>query len=462
MPQIVDLSQPYGGQGKYGGTFKAIAGILDTIGRVERLRQERSLNAKIINVVAMGGGPQQIAQALAENQPQYSTGATGLLQQIAEQFAPPSMLERQYGGALTQAAIQKSLQKPTSLRTIGTGEVTSIFDPETGQITPTIHPSSRVPSTSVTVQTGDVEKSTKGQIEKDVIDLQTTLGELNQINKDYNEDFFTYRGRGRAYFTAIAEKAEIPIGQAAKQFLSQKTKFFADAKRVFLKFRKFITGVAGGIEEFKEIAKATIDPESDSPTQFQAKMTSMRDNAIRVSNLLLAIRNSGLDTKDKAIFKDAMSLISFTKIPLEVNENITLDDLINQKQEQSYNLTEQIIPDSVIDNMSLEEVEAALGKIEGNITLKPDLSKPKTSIEKGMVHQQNEMGQATTKIPKTEMSKIINVLPLSIRKEADKLTPNHRSRLYRKMTQFGYEKWKKLTDAQKRSAILQMINETRK
>jgi len=311
----------------------------------------------------MGGGPQQIAQVLTENQPTYSTGAAGFLQQIAEQFAPPSMLERQYGGALTQAAIQKSLQKPTSLRTIGTGEVTSIFDPETGQITPTIHPSSRVPSTSVTVQTGDVEKSTKGQIEKDVIDLQTTLGELNQINKDYNEDFFTYRGRGKAYLTALAEKAEIPVGEATKQFLSQKTKFFADAKRVFLKFRKFITGVAGGIEEFKEIAKATIDPESDSPTQFQAKMTSMRDNAIRVSNLLLAIRNSGLDDKDKTVLKDVLSLVPFDSIPLKVDENITLESLVEEPTQTPVN----IVPITATNPQTGERIQS----LDGGKTWQP-------------------------------------------------------------------------------------------
>ena len=111
MSQIVDLSQPYGGQGKYGGSFKAIAGILDTIGKVERLRQERSLNAKVINVVAMGGGPQQIAQVLTENQPTYSTGAAGFLQQIAEQFAPPSMIEGQIGQMMMKNVLQDPLDR---------------------------------------------------------------------------------------------------------------------------------------------------------------------------------------------------------------------------------------------------------------------------------------------------------------------------------------------------------------
>ncbi len=171
-----------------------------------------------------------------------------------------------------------------------------------------------------------LQKGTQTKLEKDVIDLQGTLTELGAIEKQFNEDFFTFRGKGRAFFTALGEKAEIPVGKAATQFLKRRTKFFADSKRVFLKFRKFITGVAGGIEEFKEIAKATIDPEKDSPTQFRAKLESMRDNAIRTSNLLLALKNSGLQPT-KANIKAAVSLTPLTSIPLEISPDVNLQTL---------------------------------------------------------------------------------------------------------------------------------------
>ena len=170
---------------------------------------------------------------------------------------------------------------------------------------------------------------TTSQIEKDVVELQATLGELEAVNQQFNPDFFTFRGKGKAFFTAQAEKLEIPVSQASKEFLSNRSKFFADSKRVFLKFRKFITGVAGGIEEFREIAKATIDPEKDSPTQFTAKMSSMRDNATRVSNMLLAIRNSGLDPRNKKNIADITKQVKLEDVPLEVNPNITIEGLIS-------------------------------------------------------------------------------------------------------------------------------------
>jgi len=209
----------------------------------------------------------------------------------------------------------------------------------------------KVPSTSITVNTGDVEKATKTQLEKDVIELQSTLGELKAIEQQFEPDFFTYRGKGQTFFTGLAEKLEVPMPQAATDFLKRRTKFFADSKRVFLKFRKFITGVAGGIEEFREIAKATIDPESDSPTEFQAKFASMRDNAVRVSNLLLAIRNSGLDASDESIIKSALDLVPLQKVPLDINQNATLESLSGQQG---------IIPDD-IRSMTNEELRRLAG-----------------------------------------------------------------------------------------------------
>lgn len=177
------------------------------------------------------------------------------------------------------------------------------------------------------VPEGALQKGTQTKIEKDIIDLNSTLAELDVINEQINPDFFTFRGKGAAFFTALGEKLEVPVPQAAKEFLSAKTKFFADSKRVFLIFRKFITGVAGGITEFKEIAKATIDPENDSITEFKSKTKSMEDNVKRTINVLLAMRNSGLDAQNPAVRRQVFRGTSLSNIPIDVPPNITLESL---------------------------------------------------------------------------------------------------------------------------------------
>lgn len=184
-----------------------------------------------------------------------------------------------------------------------------------------------------------LQKPTQTKIEQDIIELDTTMAELDTINEQISDEYFTFRGKGKAFFTALAEKLEIPVGAAHQQFLSDRTKFFADSKRVFLKFRKFITGVAGGIEEFREIAKATIDPENDSPTQFKAKMKSMRENVTRTRNVLMAIRNSGLDLNDPAVRNQVFRGLQLGAVPLEVPEDVTLETLYNPSASETQKLT---------------------------------------------------------------------------------------------------------------------------
>lgn len=172
-----------------------------------------------------------------------------------------------------------------------------------------------------------IQKATQTKIEKDLIDINSTLSEIDVIEDQFNDDFFTYRGKGTAFFSGLAEKLEIPIPKAQSDFLEEKTKFFADSKRVFLKFRKFITGVAGGIQEFNEIAKAAINPEKDSPTEFKAKITSMRDNAKRTRNVMLAMSNSGLDPNNESDRQKVFSGLSLSNVPIDMPENATLESI---------------------------------------------------------------------------------------------------------------------------------------
>ena len=112
MPQIVDLTRT---RNKYADSSQAIGNILNTIGKVERLRQERALNAKVLNVIAQSGGnvdPREIARVLVEAEPQYDAGPVGFLQKIANKFAPPSPMVT---GAAQQAA-QGALDPYTQAR----------------------------------------------------------------------------------------------------------------------------------------------------------------------------------------------------------------------------------------------------------------------------------------------------------------------------------------------------------
>ena len=166
---------------------------------------------------------------------------------------------------------------------------------------------------------------TTAKLEKEIVDLEGTMGELDVIDEQIDPNFFVTLdvknpfgdSKVAAAATAFGEKFGLSPSESRKKFLDDRTKFFADSKRVFLKFRKFITGVAGGIEEFKEIAKSTIDPEKDSETQFSAKMRSMRDNAVRLNNLMRSIRESGFEPNEQNIKSALDKAGGIQNIPLE-------------------------------------------------------------------------------------------------------------------------------------------------
>lgn len=283
------------------------------------------------------GLPPQMAQALGGlRDPRMQQMGLGLAGQ--QMMNPLQQAQAQYYGARAQQAKQPS-ELDTSIETIedpaNPGQyINAVVNKQTGRVIASLGKATPR-EVAGTVQPGVLQKSTVAGLEKDIIELQSNLGELAQVEKDYDESFFTYRGKATSAITAMLEKAEYPISINAQDFLKKKTKFFADSKRIFLKFRKFITGVAGGIEEFREIAKATIDPEKDSPTQYLAKLDSMRDNAIRLSNLMLAMRNSGLNPRNKKNVKNAVSQISFRNVPLSVPANVTLETLGSQQKDQS-------------------------------------------------------------------------------------------------------------------------------
>ncbi len=101
----------------------------------------------------------------------------GLTSPVAQQFAAQQSLGQQdIAGRL--AAVQA---KPPSLRPISTGEVTSVFDPTTGQITPTQFPSPRVPSTTINLAPSEREAIASNLATDDALNNLRNLVDANFV-----------------------------------------------------------------------------------------------------------------------------------------------------------------------------------------------------------------------------------------------------------------------------------------
>ena len=148
-------------------------------------------------------------------------------------------------------------------------------------------------SVNPTIINSSMEKSTKGNIERDISDALVTLSGLENSINGFESKFLTIPGKGLAKIQEIGDLWGVPK-LLGTEHLNESRAFISGSMNEFLKFRKFITGVAGGIEEFKMIAEAFPNAKVDSPAEWMSKAKQALSNTKRIINLLSMMKNEGL------------------------------------------------------------------------------------------------------------------------------------------------------------------------
>ena len=133
------------------------------------------------------------------------------------------------------------------------------------------------------------------EIQTKMLELDEKIGGLDEMERTFQPDFLTHPGKIGAYTAAQVQRLGFDNESA---FLDARSKWFSQAKTAFLAYRKSVTGVAGGEKEFKEIAKAFPNPDTDSPTQFTAKLEQVREFSQVVKYWLANTRDRGMDITD--------------------------------------------------------------------------------------------------------------------------------------------------------------------
>ena len=151
--------------------------------------------------------------------------------------------------------------------------------------------------TSVTVQTGDLGKSTKTKLEKDIIQGTKNIESFNETEKLFKPDYLTIAGKGEKIAASVMDKIGIST-KDQKQFIRDRAAWFRQAKSDFISYRKWATGVAGGEKELKEIATSFPDPVKNSPTEYQANLDSIEETTKRVLELNKDFLESGISISE--------------------------------------------------------------------------------------------------------------------------------------------------------------------
>ena len=135
-------------------------------------------------------------------------------------------------------------------------------------------------------------RKTQPQIDKDLIDAGQSIAGLEKLMGNFDRNFLTVGGKMGAWFQKWGDLLNVP-GVFGTEWLAKQQEFKSSAKRQFLIYRRAITGVAGGVQEFQEIAKAFPDIDKMSPTQFQAAGKAAIDDGNRIVSFLDALKTSG-------------------------------------------------------------------------------------------------------------------------------------------------------------------------
>lgn len=125
-----------------------------------------------------------------------------------------------------------------------------------------------------TIYTGDVpetvppDKTVVRDAQQGIQSGFEIAGRLRRIRDNYDPNFLTYQGRGKAAVAGVMDKAGIS-GKDDRAMLKQRRRFEQNVRREFNAYRKEITGAAAAVQEMEELKRSMMNVDQ-SPAEFEA------------------------------------------------------------------------------------------------------------------------------------------------------------------------------------------------
>ena len=183
----------------------------------------------------------------------------------------------------------------------------------------------KTPSTSVTVNTGELSKGTKGKLEETILSTGDAVTRLNDIQASYRPEYQTIQFKGAQQWSTLKDKFSTlkPSEQAQ---LSRFAQYRQNTTQNLNLTIKELTGAAMGEKEAERIISTLPNAgtsifDGDSPTEFKSKL----DNALQKTKWALARKNYSLRNN-----------LEWKNIPLD-----SVPEIVNKRGkeiEKAYNL----------------------------------------------------------------------------------------------------------------------------
>lgn len=162
------------------------------------------------------------------------------------------------------------------------------------------------------IEVSEPTKPVKTQTQKDLMDRDLALQELGPIRRDFNKNYFTYKGQAGLYASKMAEKARgIPgLEQATeyaaetltsmdpeerKDYIQDATKYLNAVEQFFQqRYRKPITGAQAAVEELKQLRKSFLSGDM-SPSEFQGALDNIMQRYVGEAEYKTKVLREGIN-----------------------------------------------------------------------------------------------------------------------------------------------------------------------
>jgi hypothetical protein len=185
------------------------------------------------------------------------------------------------------------------------------------ELNPQLQAAGKAKAPQVNVFTGDLSKTTAGEVEKGVLSSAEAMSRLNSIYGTYRPEYLNVPFRAKQEWTNLAGKFK-DVSPKDKQILTGYYEFKQNALQNLNKTIKDLTGAAMGVQEADRIIASLPNAGStvfggDSPVEFEAKL----NNAVQQTKYALARQTYALKS---GIKKDAWEKIPLSDMPSIVNK----------------------------------------------------------------------------------------------------------------------------------------------
>jgi hypothetical protein len=141
-----------------------------------------------------------------------------------------------------------------------------------------------------------MQRKTLSSLEETAVSNLKTLQTLNELDDEFNEDFFTYEGLIKSGITNIRDKAGGWLGDPSKEDLAfdrERTAYMQTIGRWFNVYRTEITGAQATVQELDRLMATTMNIEQ-GPNRFFGTKKHLREETERSYRLILRIKREGL------------------------------------------------------------------------------------------------------------------------------------------------------------------------